>query len=98
MWAEYLKRWMAAARKAEKDDTTAGEETTEGKESMESTDSAESTESTEPTEAANWERVVDLVKTVFMEVRLAEDAMCQAVVLIPKGENDHRGIVLVEMM
>ena len=75
-----------------------GDKTTEGKESTKSTESTESMESNKPTDAANWERVVDLVKTVFMEVRLAEDAMCQAVVLIPKGENDHRGIVLVEMM
>ena len=60
------------ARKAEKDATTAGEEMTGGK------------ESTDPTEAANWERVVDLVQTVFREGILAEKAMWQLVVLIPK--------------
>ena len=32
MRAEHLKRWLVAARKAAKDQTTAGEETTEGKE------------------------------------------------------------------
>ena len=71
MLAEHLKMWLAAARKAEKEDTTAGEETTEGKESTEST---ESTEYMEPSEAANWDRVVDLVQTEFREVRLVEEA------------------------
>ena len=65
MRAEHLKRWLAEARKAAKDETTVGEETTEGKEST------ESAESTAPTEAANLERVVDLVQTVFREGRLA---------------------------
>ena len=47
MQAEHLKRWLAEARKAAKDKTTAGAETTEDKEA------AEFTESTDPTEAAN---------------------------------------------
>ena len=55
---ENLKRWMAAARKASKEETAEGEETTEGK------------ESTETTETSNWERVVDLVQTAFREGRL----------------------------
>ena len=58
----------------------------------------EFTESTEPTEAANWEMVVNLVHTSFREWRLAEEAMWKAVVLIPKGEKDYRGIGLVEVM
>ena len=33
-----------------------------------------------------------------MEGRLAEEAMLQAVVMIPKGEKDYRGIGLVEVM
>ena len=37
MRAEHLKRWMALARKAAKEETAAGEEMTEGKESTEST-------------------------------------------------------------
>ena len=41
---------------------------------------------TKPTEAANWEMVVDLIKTAFREKKLAEEAMWQAVVLIPKGK------------
>ena len=65
MRAEHLKRWLAEARKAAKDETTVGGETTEGKESTESADS------TAPTEAANLERVVDLVQTAFREGRLA---------------------------
>ena len=34
----------------------------------------------------------------FREGRLAEEAMWQVVVLIPKGGKDYRGIVLVEVM
>ena len=79
MRAEHLKRCLVAARKAAKDETTAGAETTEEKETR------ESTELTEPTEAANWERAVNLVQTAFREGRLTEEAMWQAVVLIPKG-------------
>ena len=50
------------------------------------------------TEASNWERVVELVQTVFGKGRLAEEATCQAVVLIPKGKKDYRGIGLMEVM
>ena len=89
MWAEHLEIWLAAARKAAKDKTTAGEETTKSKYST------ESVESTAPTEVANWDRVVDLVHTVFREGRLAEEVTWQAVVLIPKGGNYYWGIGLV---
>ena len=86
MRANYLKRWLAEARKAAKGETTPGESTTEGK---------ESTESTEPTEAANWERVVDLVQTAFRERRLAEEATWKSVVLISKEGKDYCDIGLV---
>ena len=46
----------------------------------------------------NWTRFVDLVQTAFREGELAEEAKWQAVVLIPKGKKDYRGIVLVEVM
>ena len=49
-------------------------------------------------EASNWERVFSLVQTAFREGILTEEAMWQAVVLIPKGEKDYRGIGLVELM
>ena len=39
-----------------------------------------------------------LVQTAFGEGRLVEEAMWQAVVLIPKGEKEYRGIGLVELM
>ena len=51
-----------------------------------------------PTKASNWDRVVDLVLTAFGEGKLVEDSMWQAVVLIPKGENDYCGIGLVAVM
>ena len=60
MRADHLKRWLAEARKAAKEETATGEEMMEGKESMEST------------EAANWERVFDLFQTAFRKGRLTE--------------------------
>ena len=42
--------------------------------------------------------VVDLVQSAFREGKLEEEAIRQAVVLIPKGNTDCRGIVLVEVM
>ena len=46
----------------------------------------------------NWTRFVDLVQSAFREGKLEEEAIRQAVVLIPKGNTDCRGIVLVEVM
>ena len=48
--------------------------------------------------AENWTRVVDLVQAAFREGMLAEEAMWQALVLIPRGKKDYRGIGLVEVM
>ena len=33
-----------------------------------------------------WDKVVKMTQTAFREVRLAEEATCQTVVLIPKGK------------
>ena len=41
---------------------------------------------------------MDLFQLAFREGNLAEEAMWQAVVLIPKGKKDHRGIGLVEVI
>ena len=46
----------------------------------------------------HWETVVELVQTTFWDGDLAEEATWQAVVLIPKGKGDYRGIGLVEVM
>ena len=51
-----------------------------------------------PMETSNWERVVELVHTAFVEGRLTEENTWQAVVLILKGGKDYRGIGLVEVM
>ena len=51
-----------------------------------------------PVEASNWERMVNLIQTEFGEGRLAEEAMWEAVVLLPKGGNYYRGIGLVQDM
>ena len=42
--------------------------------------------------------MVELVQTVFIEGRLAEENMWQAVVLTPKGKKEYCGIGLVEVM
>ena len=39
-----------------------------------------------------------MVQTAFRDGDLAEEATWQAVVLIPKGKKDYRGIILVEVM
>ena len=41
---------------------------------------------------------MDLVQAVFWEGNLAEEATWQAVILMPKGKTDYRGIGLVEVM
>ena len=41
---------------------------------------------------------MELIQTAFREEELAEEATGQAVVLIPKGRQEYRGIGLVEVM
>ena len=41
---------------------------------------------------------MELVQTAFRDGVLAEEATWQAVVLIPKGKKDYRGIGLVEVV
>ena len=96
MRAEHLKRWLATAQKEEKEDTEAT--TTEREEMKENSGTTAVNSKTEPTEADNWTMVVDLVQSAFREGKLAEEAMWQAGVLIPKGKTDYRGIFLVEVM
>ena len=87
-----LEKVAVGGRKAEKDATTVGAEKTEDKETtMFKT-------LTEPTKAANREMVADLIQTVSGEWKLAEEATWQAVVLIPKGKKEYRGVGLVEVM
>ena len=52
----------------------------------------------ETTKMDNWTMVVDLAQSAFQVGKLAEESMRQAVVLIPKGNTDYQGIVLVEVM
>ena len=83
MRAEHIKGWLTAARRAEKEETA---DTEKGGQE----DTREGAE--------NWTRCVDLVQTAFRDGGLAEEATWQAVVLIPKGKKDYRGIGLVEVM
>ena len=87
MRAEHIKRWLATARKADKDRETAGKEESVTKTAGGRT---ETTEEQEGTESENWTRVVDLVQAAFREGKLAEEATWQVVVLIPKGKKDYR--------
>ena len=41
---------------------------------------------------------VDLIQSEFQEGKLTDEATWQAVVLIPKGKTDYRGIGLMEVM
>ena len=44
-----------------------------------------------------WGKVVEITQTAFREGKLAEEAMWQTVVLIPKGKREYRGIGLVDV-
>ena len=46
----------------------------------------------------NWERVVALARVAFGEGLMEEEALCQAVFLIPKGKGEYHGIGLVEVI
>ena len=70
MQAEYLKRWLATARKAEKD-----KETAEKEEAAATTTEREMTDisaAQNEMESDNWTRVVDLFQSAFWEGKLAE--------------------------
>ena len=56
------------------------------------------TENETKKDMTNWEKVMALVRADFREGRLAEESMWQAVVLIPKGGGDYRGIGLMEVV
>ena len=68
---EHLKGWLAALKWKKREAEEEGEGTTDDEEGG-------------PTEP-NWEILVDLIHTAFRGGRLAEEAMWQAVFLIPKG-------------
>ena len=84
MRAEYLKGWIAAARRGEKERETAVKDGGSRKDEREG--------------AENWARVVELVQKSFREGELAEESTWQPLVLITKGKKDYRGIGLVEVM
>ena len=84
MRAEDLKGWLAAARRGEKNGETSEKEGGGRQDTREG--------------AENWGRVVELVQTAFWDGVFAKEATWQAVVLIPKGKKDYRGIGLVEVV
>ena len=53
---------------------------------------------TEPLDMPNWQNVVALIQADLREGHLAEEAMCQAVVLITKRGGDYYGIGLIEVV
>ena len=96
MREEHLKRLLVIARKEENAGTEATTTVRAGIKENSGTKAVQS--ETETTEADNWTMVVDLTHLAFREGKLAEEATWQAVVLIPKGKTDYRGIGLVEVM
>ena len=84
MQAEHLKEWLTASKREKIEAAEKGEGKTDGEEGG-------------PTEP-HWENLVELIQTAFREGELAKEAMWQAVVLIPKGKQDYRGVVLLEGM
>ena len=96
MRAEHLKRWLATAQKSEKEKDGKEAATTTERAGM--TDNGKTSAEQAETEADNWKMVVDLVQSKFREEKLEEEATWQAVVLIPNGKTDYRGIALVEVM
>ena len=85
MRAEDLKGWLAAARRREKERETNTKDGGGGGERECQTEAE-----------GHWGRVVELIQTAFWDGELAEEATWQAVVLIPKGKGDYRGLNLVE--
>ena len=51
----------------------------------------------EPLDLYHWHKVMELLQVDFREGRLEEEATWQAVVLIPKGREDYRCFILVEL-
>ena len=88
MRAEDLKGWLAAARRDEK----------EREARIKDGGDREGDQATQTEAEGHWGRVVEIIQKAFREGELAEEFTWQAVVLIPKGKGDYRGIGLVEVM
>ena len=67
MQAEHIKGWLAAARRAEKEENAAEGETR-------ATETGVPEQSSQEEGAYNWTIFVDLVQAVFREGKLAEEA------------------------
>ena len=93
MWADHIKRWLAAAQRAEKEESMA-----EGEDRSTATETGYPEDTLTQEGEDNWTRFMDIVQTAFREGELAEEATWQAVVLIPKGKKDYRDIGLVEVI
>ena len=69
MRAEHIKRWLAAARRAEKEESIA-----EGENRATATETGDPEDTATQEGADNWTRSVELVQTAFREGELAEEA------------------------
>ena len=83
MRAEHINRWLAVARRAEKEEITA-----EGEKRATATETGGLEDPATQEGVDNWTRFVDLVQMANQEGELAEEATWQVVVLIPKGKKD----------
>ena len=74
MRANHLKGWIAVSKQKKREAAEEGEGKTDDEEGG--------------PKGPHWERLVDLIHMAFREGDLAEEAMWQALVLIPKGVKD----------
>ena len=77
-----MKGWLAAARREKKEQEAR----------IKDGGNREGDKETQTEAEGHWGRVVEIVQTAFREGEMAEEATWRAVVLIPKGKGDYRGI------
>ena len=49
-------------------------------------------------EKANWDRVMDIIRTEIKYGRLSEECTCQTVIRITKGNGEFKEIVLIKVL
>ena len=98
MRVEHLKRWISTARKDKTEKKKAEKEEATTTERAGGTEKGEVSAVQKETETDNWTSVMDLIPSMFWDWNLAEESTWQAVVLVPKGKKEYRGVCLVEVM
>ena len=89
MRAENLQEWLQEHRSTEAAAEVEAEGETSDPEGRERDTEERIEDGGEGRETTKWEMVMELVQMAFREGVLAEEAVWQAVVLIPKGRGDY---------